>query len=83
MNAIHRRRFLRNLGISSAALPFLAGLPSLGLSSTSVLWGRAPGVAAAYATSGTGSLFAFDPDPEELEEGQLSLTALSECLTDD
>ncbi len=33
MNAIHRRRFLRQLGISTAALPFLTGLPSLGLAS--------------------------------------------------
>jgi hypothetical protein len=29
MNSIHRRQFLRQLGISTAALPFLAGLPSL------------------------------------------------------
>lgn len=33
MNAIHRRQFIRNLGISTAALPFLTGLPSLGLAS--------------------------------------------------
>jgi hypothetical protein len=33
MNSIHRRQFLRNVGISAAALPFLMGLPSLGLSS--------------------------------------------------
>ncbi len=29
MNAIDRRRFLRQLGVSAAALPFLAGLPDL------------------------------------------------------
>lgn len=29
MNALNRRQFLRNLGISAAAYPFLAGLPSL------------------------------------------------------
>ena len=29
MNPIHRRRFLRDLGMSAAALPFLGGLPSL------------------------------------------------------
>ena len=31
MNAIHRRQFLKHLGISAASLPFLMGLPSLGL----------------------------------------------------
>lgn len=29
MNPIHRRQFLRDLGISAAALPFLSGLPGL------------------------------------------------------
>jgi len=29
MNPINRRQFLRNLGVSAATLPFLAGLPSL------------------------------------------------------
>src|SRR5437879_5891301 len=33
MNAIHRRQFIRQLGISAASLPFLMGLPSLGLAS--------------------------------------------------
>lgn len=31
MNAIHRRQFVRSLGLSAASLPFLMGLPSLGL----------------------------------------------------
>ena len=31
MNAIHRRDFLKSFGLSAAALPFLVGLPSLGL----------------------------------------------------
>src|SRR5438270_1028072 len=31
MNAIHRREFIKRLGISASALPFLIGLPSLGL----------------------------------------------------
>ncbi len=31
MNAIHRRQFLKQFGLSAAALPFLVGLPSLGL----------------------------------------------------
>jgi len=31
MNAIHRRQFIRELGISAATLPFIVGLPSLGL----------------------------------------------------
>ena len=29
MNPLHRRQFLRDLGLSAAALPFLGGLPSL------------------------------------------------------
>src|SRR5438128_1285290 len=33
MNAIGRRQFLKRLGISASALPFLIGLPSLGLAS--------------------------------------------------
>ncbi len=31
MNAIHRRQFIKRLGLSAASLPFLMGLPSLGL----------------------------------------------------
>jgi hypothetical protein len=31
MNAIHRRNFIKQVGLSTAALPFLVGLPSLGL----------------------------------------------------
>jgi len=31
MNALHRRHFLKQAGLSAAALPFLTGLPSLGL----------------------------------------------------
>src|SRR2546422_10276019 len=33
MNAIHRRQFIKHLGLSAASLPFLMGLPSLGLAS--------------------------------------------------
>src|SRR5213592_1725708 len=33
MNAIHRRQFFKHLGLSAASLPFLIGLPSLGLAS--------------------------------------------------
>jgi hypothetical protein len=33
VNAIRRRQFLKQLGISASALPFLVGLPSLGLAS--------------------------------------------------
>lgn len=33
MNAIHRRQFIKSLGLSAASLPFLVGLPSLGLAS--------------------------------------------------
>ena len=31
MNAIHRRHFLKTFGLSAATLPFIVGLPSLGL----------------------------------------------------
>lgn len=31
MNAIHRRQFIERLGLSAASLPFILGLPSLGL----------------------------------------------------
>ena len=31
MNAIYRREFIRQLGLSAASLPFILGLPSLGL----------------------------------------------------
>jgi hypothetical protein len=31
MNAIHRRNFIKSLGLSAASLPFIIGLPSLGL----------------------------------------------------
>ncbi|HTD65618.1 MAG TPA: DUF1552 domain-containing protein [Candidatus Limnocylindria bacterium] len=31
MNSIHRRQFVKQLGLSAASLPFLMGLPSLGL----------------------------------------------------
>src|SRR5438128_2414335 len=33
MNAMHRREFIKHLGLSTASLPFLMGLPSLGLAS--------------------------------------------------
>ena len=33
MNAIHRRSFIKRMGLSAASLPFLMGLPSLGLAS--------------------------------------------------
>src|SRR5438132_2442468 len=33
MNAIQRRQFIKSLGLSAASLPFLMGLPSLGLAS--------------------------------------------------
>src|SRR6266511_2651398 len=33
MNTLHRRQFIKRLGLSAASLPFLVGLPSLGLAS--------------------------------------------------
>ena len=35
MNPLDRRQFVRNLGVAAATLPFLVGLPSLGLAKTS------------------------------------------------
>ena len=34
MNPIRRRQFIRDLGISAAAVPFIMGLPSLGMANT-------------------------------------------------
>ena len=34
MNSTDRRNFLRNLGVSAASIPFVAGLPSLGHAQT-------------------------------------------------
>ena len=31
MNTLHRRQFIKRLGLSAASLPFIIGLPSLGL----------------------------------------------------
>src|SRR5437762_5165862 len=33
MNRVHRRQFIKQFGVSTASLPFLVGLPSLGLAS--------------------------------------------------
>ena len=50
MNTIDRRRFLKQLGISTAALPFLLGLPSLGLAGTS---GRKQRLIVMFTPNGT------------------------------
>jgi len=34
MNPLDRRQFIRDIGVSTAALPFITGLPSLGLAAT-------------------------------------------------
>ena len=34
MKSLTRRQFLRDVGVSAAVLPFLMGLPSLGLAKT-------------------------------------------------
>jgi len=34
MNPLARRQFIRDIGVSTAALPFITGLPSLGLAAT-------------------------------------------------
>jgi hypothetical protein len=50
MNPIDRRRFLKQLGVSTAALPFLLGLPSLGLAGTS---GRRQRLIVLFTPNGT------------------------------
>jgi hypothetical protein len=50
MNALDRRHFLKQLGISTAALPFLLGLPSLGLAGTS---GRKQRLIVMFTPNGT------------------------------
>jgi hypothetical protein len=60
MNPIDRRRFLKRLGISTAALPFLMGLPSLGLAATS---GRRQRLIVLFTPNGTVPS-AFWPDAE-------------------
>ncbi len=60
MNSIHRRQFLRRLGISAAAMPFLTGLPSLGLSTAT---GRKQRVVIMFSPNGVIPP-AFWPDEE-------------------
>jgi hypothetical protein len=50
MNMRNRRHFLRQLGVSTAALPFLLGLPSLGLAGTS---GRKQRLIVMFTPNGT------------------------------
>ncbi len=50
MNAIDRRHFLKQLGFSTAALPFLLGLPSLGLAGT---YGRKQRLIVMFTPNGT------------------------------
>lgn len=58
--SLDRRRFLRRLGVSAAALPFLTGLPSLGLAATS---GRRQRLIVVFSPNGTIPP-AFWPDTE-------------------
>jgi hypothetical protein len=50
MNSIDRRQFLRALGVSTTALPFLLGLPSLGLAGTN---GRKQRLIIMFSPNGT------------------------------
>src|SRR5258705_13710378 len=64
MNAIHRRNFIKSLGLSAASLPFIVGLPSLGLTAPArprqrlvVMFSPNGTIPSAYWPEGTGSDF--------------------------
>src|SRR5437762_3811472 len=64
MNPIHRRKFIKHLGLSAASLPFLMGLPSLGLASPArprqrlvVMFSRNGTIPPAFWTDETGKDF--------------------------
>src|SRR5262245_1644276 len=64
MNAIHRRQFIKRLGLSAASLPFLVGLPSLGLAAPArprqrliIMFSPNGTIPSAYWPSATGAEF--------------------------
>src|SRR6266446_6888588 len=74
MNAIHRRQFIKQLGISTASLPFLLGLPSLGLASPArprqrliIMFSPNGTIPPAYWPDETGKDFALKPIMAPLE----------------
>src|SRR6266436_737264 len=74
MNAIHRRQFIKQLGISTASLPFLLGLPSLGLASPArprqrlvIMFSPNGTIPPAFWPDETGADFALKPIMTPLE----------------
>src|SRR5213083_2740778 len=74
MNAIHRRQFIKQLGISTASLPFLLGLPSLGLASPArprqrliIMFSPNGTIPPAFWPDETGTDFALKPIMAPLE----------------
>ena len=74
MNAIHRRQFVKSLGLSAASLPFIMGLPSLGLAAPArprqrlvVMFSPNGTVPTAYWPDETGSNFQFKEILSSLE----------------
>jgi hypothetical protein len=66
VNAIHRREFVKRLGLSAASLPFLMGLPSLGLAAPArprqrliVMFSPNGTIPSAFWPDGTGRDFQF------------------------
>src|SRR5438552_4656140 len=74
MNAIHRRQFIKQLGISTTSLPFLLGLPSLGLASPArprqrliIMFSPNGTIPPAFWPDETGTDFALKPIMAPLE----------------
>src|SRR5690349_22207826 len=74
MNAIRRRRFLQQFGLSAATLPFLVGLPSLGLAAPArprqrlvIMFSPNGTIPTAYWPEATGSDFALKEIMSPLE----------------
>src|SRR6266566_5191990 len=74
MNAIRRRQFLKQFGISAASLPFLVGLPSLGLASPTrprqrliIMFSPNGTIPPAFWPDETGTDFALKPIMAPLE----------------
>src|SRR5438876_1901983 len=93
MNAIHRRQFLKQFGLSASALPFLIGLPSLGLASPArprqrliIVFSPNGTIPPAFWPEETGSEFKFKEILEPLEpfkERMLILHGISNRIRGD
>src|SRR5258706_1057802 len=93
MNAIHRRQFIKQLGISTASLPFLLGLPSLGLASPArprqrliIMFSPNGTIPPAFWPDETGKDFALKPIMAPLEpfkDSMLILRGLSNKVRGD